>query len=468
MKNGKVQLRVAVFLMSWAVLSLASCKWIEKIFAEHTLTQVLLTVDKSTLIMGEAVQIGAKGIYADSDEEEYLYNLTWSSSNSSIVSIEVVTQDGVATAKAHNITGTATITGKKNSVQATITFTVVMPEFTGLYVQLEGGYSPYLALVPFGYTYQFKAMGFYENYQDADITQYVSWTSSVPDVGTINETGLMTTIDRGITHITANLGELISSSCQTDVRWAIDVTIDLPDAPGGSSVLFSGLFSEMVNLDGMFPADTLFTGGTLSARLVTAETSFYNTAPTTTTALVFDGTYYLHVIADVVNDGQITTDDLGVIRTVTKTGSVHEPETISAYDFTNLVDESVIITSSSIPDGALLYAFWQVRGDSLINIGQLADFYDYLTSSGSSGYAPRTGFRSWSAGTFGNSDGTITAVSNIPLIPGVYNLSIAIDADANGVIGEGGSGDYHFLITDVTVSGSGTNIDTALGNATPY
>lgn len=166
-----------------------------------------------------------------------------------------------------------------------------------------------------------------------------------------------------------------------------------------------------------------------------------------------DGDYELHIIADMNGDGSVDTSDLGIIHTFTKGGSTAVTETVNSTNMVNLVEETVTITGTGLPGGEQMHVFWYVSPSTPdVNDATVYWRLDYLGGD-TSAYGPSGSFRSWNSGTF-ETDGTVTATSNIPLIPGTYTAAVYVDVDGSDSVN---TGDYLFNVENVTIEGTGTD-----------
>jgi len=164
-----------------------------------------VTIDSSDLKdlhKGDTYKI--KAVVGPDDNTEDDKTVKYESSNSSVVTVN---KDGVVTAKAG---GTAVITAKagKNEVEASVTINVVVPitnfSLNKSKTEINRKSSETLNAII--------------NPDDTTEDKSVSWTSSNPDVATVDANGKVTAKAEGIATITAKLNNGMTASCEVTVK----------------------------------------------------------------------------------------------------------------------------------------------------------------------------------------------------------------------------------------------------------
>lgn len=207
-----------------------------------TLTSIQVTPASPTLSMSQTIQLAATGAFSDGTTQDLTNSATWSSSNTSSVSVG---SSGLATAAGH---GSASITASSGSVSGS---TVVLVEGTLSSLQL----TPANGSLTAGSTQQFTATGSFSDATTENLTGSVSWSSSNTGLATVNASGLVTGITAGQLTINASSGGVLSSTqltinpppavvgtslvqgplAQTNYQWASTYYVQNPPKIGGSS-----------------------------------------------------------------------------------------------------------------------------------------------------------------------------------------------------------------------------------------
>jgi len=160
-----------------------------------TLQSITITPQDATIGKGTTLQFTATGNYSDSSTQDLTALVTWTSSDSTLVSI---TSAGLATARQF---GTATITATLGSVTNSTTLIVNKNPLQSIVV------TPVNPSITVGQTQQFIATGTYSDNSTQDLTKTAHWSSSSSGVATINNGisggGLATAKGTGTTTINA-------------------------------------------------------------------------------------------------------------------------------------------------------------------------------------------------------------------------------------------------------------------------
>lgn len=205
------------------------------VVAAH-LTSISVSPAAQTVAAGTTLQFSAVGSF-DDGSTQLLTNLNWSTSSSSVATIDSF---GVATGVG---TGTATVTASSGAVSGTASLTVTGATLVTISV------APAASTMAIGTTKQFMATGTFSDSSTQDVTSTVVWTSSNPAAATINAQGLATSTANGSTTITATFGT-ISGSTSLTVTTVHLVSITIapanPRIANGTLIKFkaTGTFSD--------------------------------------------------------------------------------------------------------------------------------------------------------------------------------------------------------------------------------
>ena len=173
-----------------------------------TLQSITITPAAPGIARGTTQQFTATGNYSDSTTQNLTNQVTWGSLNTGVATISnAVGTEGLATGVA---AGTAGITAAFNSVSGTASITVSSATLTGISV------TPQNSNVAAGATVQYTAIGSYSDSTTQNITQLVTWASSVPAAATISNAagsiGLATGVATGATVISATMSAQTGNS----------------------------------------------------------------------------------------------------------------------------------------------------------------------------------------------------------------------------------------------------------------
>ncbi len=193
MKNIRFALAI-LFLGSLAVF-LTACGGSGSSSGTATLVSIAVTPANPSIPVGVTRQFTASGIYSDGTSRDITTQVTWSSSNPVIATVN---GSGLATAVTAG-TAAATIKAASGSISGSTTLTVTSATLASLSVTQAN------PRIPLGATQQFAASGAYSDGTSYDITTRVTWTSSNPSVATVNSNGLATAIAAGTATITATI-----------------------------------------------------------------------------------------------------------------------------------------------------------------------------------------------------------------------------------------------------------------------
>jgi uncharacterized protein YjdB len=203
MKN--IRFVLAIFFLGSLAVSLTTCA------GSLALNGVVVTPANPSIPIGVTQQFTATGYYNDQTSHDITTEVTWSSSNPSVATVN---SSGLATAVS---LGTATITATSATPSSysttgssgSTTLTVTTTNLSSVAV------TPVNPSISVGAIQQFTATGTYSNGTSNDITTQVTWSSSNPSVATVDSTGLAIAVSIGTTTITATSGSISASTTLT-------------------------------------------------------------------------------------------------------------------------------------------------------------------------------------------------------------------------------------------------------------
>jgi hypothetical protein len=153
------------------------------------LESIMVTPAEIMMVKGSTQQFKATAIFSDGTTVNWSAAATWSTSNSSVVSISNdLNSYGLATAPATAATGTVTITATDvpNNISGSAVFYVVDPVSITI-----RPLNPHMAA---GTNYQFKAKALLPNNTVQDLASNITWTTTDNTIATVNNTGLVTAL----------------------------------------------------------------------------------------------------------------------------------------------------------------------------------------------------------------------------------------------------------------------------------
>lgn len=202
--------------------------------AAVNLVSIALSPSASSLPVNTSVQFTATGKYTDGSSADITKLVAWSSS---VTSIATVNASGLVTGAA---AGTTSISAKYAGVSQSSSLTVIAPAIASIAV------TPVGLTLGIGIYEQFTATATYTNGTSADLASGVTWNSSSPSVATIDGSGLATTVAAGATTITATVGAFSDTSDLTVVPahlTSIAVTPAVQSIAQGTAQQFSAVGS---------------------------------------------------------------------------------------------------------------------------------------------------------------------------------------------------------------------------------
>jgi len=194
MKRGlAAYVRIAATLL--LVLLMGSCSGFFP--DKHTIVSLAVSPTGAFVMPQATQQFTATATFGNNSTGDVTSQVTWTSSATGVATINSA---GLATAVA---LGTTTITAKSsNNVSSNVVLTVSNKTVTALTINPN---NTTISLSQ-NQTQQFTATATFSDGSFSNVTNQVTWTSSVPSVATINSTGLASPVSVGSTTIATSYG----------------------------------------------------------------------------------------------------------------------------------------------------------------------------------------------------------------------------------------------------------------------
>ncbi len=183
-----------------------------------TLLSIALTPANPTVAAGQTQQFTAMGTYSDSSTAEITNDVTWTSSD---VAVATVDDAGLAAGVS---AGTTQITATQGTLSDSTSLRVTPPVLESISV------TPTSASVEVGQTHQFAATGTYSDSSTASITASVAWTSVNLAIATVDAAGLASGVAAGTATITATLDSVTGYATLTVTATASADTVTITKA----------------------------------------------------------------------------------------------------------------------------------------------------------------------------------------------------------------------------------------------
>lgn len=185
-----------------------------------SITSISVTPDDMTLAIGVGEQYTASAIYSDGSIQDLVTGVTWTSSNSSVATVD---SNGLATTLG---AGTTTITATVGSFTDASVITVVAAHLQTITL------TPTNVTMAAGTQQQFTAVG---NFDDGSTQVLISalWSSSSSSVLAIDQNGLALAVGPGSSTVSVTSGTV---SASTSVTVSTATLVSLAIAPANSSM----------------------------------------------------------------------------------------------------------------------------------------------------------------------------------------------------------------------------------------
>ena len=229
----------------------------------NTLDSITVTpASPSVVLGGNTISFTATGTYSDMSTADITSAVVWSSSDTTVATIDSI---GIATS---GISGTTTITATSGVISGTTSLNVALATLASIAVTPSG------QTIPLGTTQQFTAIGTYTDSTTQDLTASVTWISS-PGTGdaTVDANGLATSVAQGTLTITATSGAIVSPAIPLTVGppalVSIDITPGSPSISGVNTVQLTamGNYTDASTVD----LTNLVTWGSLDGAVATVD-----------------------------------------------------------------------------------------------------------------------------------------------------------------------------------------------------
>lgn len=219
MIRDRLNTTAAAFLCC-VLIALAGCGG-----SGSSLTSIEIGPPGASIAKGLTTKLIATGIYSDGSKADLTAEVSWSSSDSGVVSIgNGSSSPGLATARAP---GSAIVTASMGGVSGTVSLNVTAAALVSI------GVTPASLSFALGLTSQLNATGIYTDNSTQNITASVNWSSAAVTIVSVGSAasskGLATAAGLGSTVVTATLNG-VSASVTVTVTGATLVSVDITPA----------------------------------------------------------------------------------------------------------------------------------------------------------------------------------------------------------------------------------------------
>ncbi len=226
-----------------------------------TLASISVSPSSASLAQGQTQQLTATGTYTDSSTQNVSSQVTWTSQNTGVATVNA---SGLVTAAAAGASSITAQLGSTTSSPSTITVSTgaspSAPTLTSLSV------TPTSSHLAAGTTVQLMVTGTYSDGSTQNLSSTATWTSQSTSIATVSNTGLVTAVAPGMANITAQVGS-ISGSSVINVSSATLVSVAI--SPSGAT--FAAGFTQQFTLTGTYSDG--------STQNVSASASWTSSAP---------------------------------------------------------------------------------------------------------------------------------------------------------------------------------------------
>jgi len=189
-----------------------------------------------TVYAGQQTSFSLYGMTTDAQRVEIVDDISWTVDNSANFSAPIPTGNSatLSTSVMGLTTATATVTFNGQNFDASASVDVQAPLLLSIDVSVDS------STVPSGFTRQLTAMGNYSDNSIADITTSVAWHSSNEDIVTVANDGVLTSLQQGISTISASLASVVSHTSSNVTVTAPSFNLlsigDTLDIPNGRNI----------------------------------------------------------------------------------------------------------------------------------------------------------------------------------------------------------------------------------------
>jgi len=233
-----------------------------------TLTSITVSPATATIVVGGTNSFTAQGSYADGSTADLTNSVTWSSGDTTVLSLSNATGTrGQATALA---LGTANVQAALSGVTGTAAVTVTAPRLVSIAV------TPNPASVPVGVSLSLAATATYADQSTQDVTATATWTvanSAIATVGNVGSAaGQVTGVKVGSTTVTATLSGVSGSATVTVANPSL-VSITVAPAAATVSAGNTQAFTATANYDNSTTLDITTQATWSSSNIAVAQVS---------------------------------------------------------------------------------------------------------------------------------------------------------------------------------------------------
>ncbi len=267
-----------------------------------TLKSITVSPATANVAVGATQQFAVNGVYSDGKTKAVTTGVTWTSSTTTVATINT---SGLATAVAN---GSTTITATAGKLKGTATLTVITKALTGIQV------TPASASIGVGTTQQYAATANYNDGTTTDVTASATWSSSETATATISATGLASGVAAGTSTISATFEAATGTAILTVTDNAMTGIVVAPataSIPAGATEAFTATAEYADGTTQDVTADVTWTSSDTEVATMDDETAT-GVAPGTATitaahaASGMSGTAALTVTEAVVTSLQVT------------------------------------------------------------------------------------------------------------------------------------------------------------------
>ncbi|GIM20651.1 hypothetical protein KHM09_31020 [Leptospira borgpetersenii] len=211
------------------------------------LDSIQVTLEDSPIAKGTFTRAIATGVFSDGSNLNISDQVVWDSSQTNVIQLGILEAGPKkklmnSPANGSSTTGTSRITATLGGVSGFADLTVIAPNLASIQID------PTHPSVANGLTQDFTATGIYSDGSNQNLSDSVTWASSIPSVATISNAsgsnGKATMLQAGSTNISASLGPVTSDPSVLTVTNAILTSITI--APTSSFNIAKGLNQNFV------------------------------------------------------------------------------------------------------------------------------------------------------------------------------------------------------------------------------
>ena len=375
------------------------------------LTSISIQPSNGSIAQGTRKQLAATGLFNDGSTRDITFQVTWTSSDTSIVSLSSAVALGISP-------GTASINATLGPVSASAPLTVTNATITSIVI------SPANVTLPSGGALRFSATGVFSDSSNQDLTGQVTWSSSNPAVATVVSSlgngGFTVGVSAGTTNISAQFSFAGASATGTTLLTVSSATL--------ASIALSPATAEIAPASGIeYTATATFTDG--SKENVNALCSWSSSNPQIAVA----------------RTGGATGESAGAVTITAQDGSVTATATL-------LVNSATLTSIRVTPQNSSVAAGFQTGFEAI------ATFSDGITQD-------LTPFVIWTSSNSG-----VASITNRQATPGTAT-AVAPGTTTISALFAGVSGSTSLTVTNATltsISISPSSASIPVGQGQPY